>query len=195
MTDINLVPEQLRRKKKKELIASGIPNVPKEVVVGIGGGLLVLVFSIHCFMLLIMMGKFVHLQSYKGQWASILPDKNNLDSVSQQLRDLQKKTNSIQEILRGEGISWPRELNTISDAIPRGVWLRKMTLQEKVMLIEGTTVSKEQNEMVNVGSFVANLKKDEDFMRHCDTIEVDYIQRRKSAALDVADFTIMAKLK
>jgi Tfp pilus assembly protein PilN len=195
MIDINLVPEQLRKRRKSELLSGGIFNIPKEVMVGVGGGIIVLLLAIDVLFFLAKVVKFAQYHHAKSQWEAILPDKTNTDAIKKELQDLQKEVKSMKDIMEGHNAVWSQKLNVISDALPKGIWLRKITLNDKQLFIEGTTVSKEQNEMTNVGNFVSNLKKDEEFMKNFESIEVDYIQRRKNDTLEVADFTILARLK
>jgi hypothetical protein len=195
MIDINLVPEQLRKRRKNELLSGGIFNIPKEVMVGIGGGIIVLLFAVDLLFFLGKVVKFIQYHHVKSQWEAILPDKTNTDVITKELQDVQKEVKSMKDIMDGHDAVWSQKLNVISDGLPKGVWLRKITLNDKQFFIEGTTVSKEQNEMINVGNFVSNLKQDEEFMKSFDSVEVDYIQRRKNETLEVADFTILAKIK
>jgi hypothetical protein len=195
MIDINLVPEQTRKRRKNELLSGGIFNIPKEVMVGVGGGIIALLLAVDVLFFLGKVVKFIQYHHVKSQWEAILPDKTNTDAIKKELQDLQKEVKSMKDIMEGQNAIWSQKLNVISDGLSKGIWIRKLTLNDKQLFIEGTTVSKEQNEMTNVGNFVANLKKDEEFMKNFDSIEIDHIQRRKNETLEVADFTILARLK
>jgi hypothetical protein len=195
MIDINLVPEQLRKRRKSELLSGGVFNIPKEVMVGVGGGIIALLLATDVLFFLAKVVKFIQYQHAKAKWEAILPDKSNTDAIKKELQDLQKEVKSMKDIMEGHNAVWSQKLNAISNGLPRGIWLRKLTLNDKQFFIEGTTASKEQNGMINVGDFVSNLKKDEEFMKNFDSVEVDNIQRRKNETLEVADFTILARLK
>jgi Tfp pilus assembly protein PilN len=195
MIDINLIPEQLRKRRKSELLSGGLFNIPKEVMVGIGGGIIVLLLFVDILFFLAKVVKFIQYSHAQKQWEAILPDKTNTDAIKKELQDLQKEVKSMKDIMEGHNAVWSQKLNMISSGLPKGIWLRKITLTDKQLFIEGTTVSKEQNEMSNVGDFVSNLKQDEEFMKNFESVEVDNIQRRKNESLEVADFTILARLK
>lgn len=195
MIDINLVPEQLRKRRKSELLSGGVFNIPKEVLVGVGGGIVVFLLAVDMFFFMVKLGKFIQYHHVKSQWEAILPDKTSTDTLKKELQDVQKEVKSMKDIMEGHNPIWSQKLNVISDALPKGIWLRKISVIDKQLFIEGTTVSKEKNEMINVGNFVSNLKKDAEFMQNFDSIEVDFIQRRKSETLEVADFTILARIK
>jgi hypothetical protein len=195
MIDINLVPEQLRKRRKSELLSGGVFNIPKEVMVGVGGGIIALLLAVDVLFFMAKVVKFIQHQHVKSKWEAILPDKTNTDAIKKELQDLQKEVKSMKDIMEGHNAVWSQKLNVISDGLAKGIWIRKLTLNDKQLFIEGTTVSKEQNEMTNVGLFVSNLKDDEEFMKNFESIEVDHIQRRKNETLEVADFTILARLK
>jgi Tfp pilus assembly protein PilN len=143
----------------------------------------------------VKIAKFIEYHHVKSKWQAMLPDKTTTDTIKKDLQDVQKEVKSMKDIMDGQAALWSQKLNVISDSLPKGIWLRKITLTDRQLFIEGTTVSKEQNEMMNVGNFVSNMKKDAEFMKNFENIEVDNIQRRKNDILEVADFTILAKIK
>jgi hypothetical protein len=69
-----------------------------------------------------------------------------------------------------------------------------MTLDKFGLSIEGSVVSKTRNEINNVGLFISSLKQDNDFIKDFSSLEVNSIQRSKASSVEVADFTILAKL-
>lgn len=195
MIDINLVPEQQRKRRRNELLSGGIFNIPREVMVGVGGGIIALLLCIDMLVFVVKIAKFIEYHHVKSKWQAMLPDKTTTDTIKKSLQDVQKEVKSMKDIMDGQAAMWSQKLNVISDSLPKGIWLRKITLLDTQFFIEGTTVSKEQSGMANVGTFVSNMKKDPEFMKNFESIEVDNIQRRKNDTLEVADFTILAKLK
>ena len=195
MIDINLIPDQLRKRRRTDFFSGGVFNIPREVLVGIGGGIIALMLLIDGLVFLTKVVKLIEYQHVKSTWQAILPDKNVTDSIKQNLQEVQKEVKSMKDITEGQSSSWSQKLNVISDSLSKGVWLRKVTLNDKQLFIEGSTVSQGQSEIINVGAFVSNMKKDVSFMNDFESIEVDYIQSRKSEGLEVSDFTILAKLK
>lgn len=195
MIDINLLPDHLRKRRKSELFSGGVFNIPREVFVGIGGGIIVLLLFIDGLVFAGKIIKFMEYQHVKTKWQAMLPEKTMMDSVKQNLQEVQKEVKAIKDIMEGQSSSWSQKLNALSDSLPKGVWLRKITLNDKQLFIEGSTVSQGQSEIINVGNYVSNLKKDAQFINDFENIEVDYVQSRKTEGLQVSDFTILAKLK
>ena len=63
------------------------------------------------------------------------------------------------------------------------------------MTIEGSVVSRSQNEINNVGQFLLALKQNDQFMKDFSSLEVNSIQGGRKNAVDVTDFSVIAKLK
>lgn len=192
MIDINLVPENLRKRRRTILSSSAVKfQIPLEAVVGF--------CVLLCALCLILLGIFFvrHSQYAKlnKQWKAIAASKQNVDSIINEIRSLQNKINSIEQITTGKRIFWSPKLNDTSDSIPRGVWLTRISLGQKVLLIEGSSVSKMGDEMLSVGAFVSNLKKQKNFMKNLKNIEVGSIQRRQVQSVQLADFLITVKLQ
>jgi len=193
MIEINLAPPHLRKKKKKGLVSS--LNIPREAIIGLIGGLFVLLILVHVVLQVIIFYKYALNKSYQKQWESILPNKEKVDVVMSGLRLFQGQTKSLSAITSGQRILWAPKLNAISDSIPREVWLSRLFFNEKSLLIQGSAVSKVKNEMISIGSFVSNLKKQENFMNGLSGVELGSIQRRKIRSVEVVDFIITSKLK
>jgi len=157
--------------------------------------MLVLLFVIHFLFQLIIFTRFVQLKMAKNHWGKILPDKAKADAVIGELRGLQNKISTIDKLKSERKISWAQKLNDISDNLPRGVWLNKLSLNEKVLLIDGSSVSKTKDEMSAVGNFVSNLKGKQSFMVGLQNLELGSVQRRPLKVLDLVDFVISVKLQ
>lgn len=170
-------------------------NLPKEAIVGIGGGLLVLLFLIHFLLLITMFVKFAQHKSALRHWERIQPEKKKVDLVIDEMHGLQSKINSIEKVTTQKRILWSQKLNDISDCMSRGVWLNKISLDQKILLIDGSAVSKIKDEMVSVGNFTANLKGKKSFMTGLDGVELGSIQRRQVKAVDLVDFVVTVKLQ
>ena len=193
MININLIPPHLRKKDKGKLL--GKINIPLEVIIGSGGGLLVLLGIIHVLLLFVNIGKLAQHKSLQKQWETMRPNKENVDSVVNEMRVFQSKYKSLEEILTGNGLSWARKLNILSDSLPRGVWLKKIALDDELLFIEGGAISKETTEIISINRFASSLKADAPFMEHFTDLELGSIQRRKIKNVEIADFVITMKVK
>ncbi len=194
MIDINLIPANLRKNGKENANALNL-NFPQEVLVGVGSGLIVLMLLAHLVLGGMWLLGMKNLFYYQAQWQKVLPDKNEMDSINKESGTLKKKIGTIADMTTKKIVPWAPKFNAISDDLPKGLWIRKMTLDKTALTIEGSVVSKSQNEINNVGLFLFSLKQNDSFMKDFSSLEVNSIQRDKNNAVEVTDFTAMAKLK
>jgi Tfp pilus assembly protein PilN len=192
MIEINLAPVPLRKKRKSFL---GGSKIPTEVIIGSGGGLLILLVIAHIVLLFINLGRLAEHRTLKKEWEVILPAKNNADQVLGELRDYQAKIKTVKDMTKSENISWAEKMNILSDSLPKGVWLKKITLSDGVLFIEGSAISKEQKEMINVHTLANNLKTNKRFLDQLNDLELGSIQRQHIQTLEIADFLISTKPK
>jgi hypothetical protein len=193
MIDINLIPVALRKDGKGNANSLKI-NIPKEVLFGVGAGLLFLMVMVHLLLGAVWLMGAGRLSHYQAEWQKVLPDRVILDSINKESGDLKRKIKMISDMTVNKSVPWAPKFNAISDSLPRGVWIRKMTLDKVGLTMEGSVVSKSENEINNVGKFLAVLKQKDDFMKGFSSLEVNSIQGGKNNSIEVTDFSVMAKL-
>ena len=142
MIEINLLPPQLRKKRKAANLVSRTILLPRDTAIALVAGFLFFVIFIHAVLQFVIAIKFVQIKRYERQLSQIAPDKANVDRVIQELRSLQAKVKAIEEVASQRKILWAKKLNEISDAIPLGIWLTHLTFQDNVLIIQGSAVSK-----------------------------------------------------
>ncbi len=195
MIEINLVPVNLRQKERSGAGIWTSIDLPKEILLGVGSMVIILLVLIHLSLIGMYVAKLTQQLMYKGTWQKMLPDKNNVDSISQELRDLRTKTATINDITSKKAIVWSQKLNILSDIAPKGVWFKKILWDNSLLVLEGSAFSKLHDEITIVGNFVSTLKKDEGFAKDFSSIELNSIGRSKKGMMEVADFKITAKVK
>ncbi len=195
MIDINLVPENLRKKHKTAVIPTVTFNLPSEATIGLIGGLVVLLIIVDLSLLTITCKKIAQKKKLDKEWEELLPDKWKAERMSNELRSLQGKKTAMEKITKGQRILWAPKLNTISDSIPQGLWLHRIALEQGVLTIEGSAVSKIADEMMSVGNFTSHLKNQKYFVDRLQNLEVGSIQRRRIGAVEISDFSVIAKFQ
>ncbi len=195
MININLLPENLQKKKKgigQSLVSYGIPQ---EAVIGLVGGLTALMVIAIILLQIAIFTKWAQRTALKKQWEALLPQKEVVDKVLTELRMFKNKIESIEKVTTGKRIFWSPKLNAISDSIPRGVWLSLISLDNHVLLLDGSAVSKNLDEMISAGNFATNLKSHNAFMERLESLYVRSIQKRQIKSVEIADFLITIKLQ
>lgn len=195
MMNINLVPENLRKKHSKAVNPLAALNLPMEVMVGLVGGLICLLILTHLGLWFVISQKSAEKKKLDGQMESLLPYKHQADSIAKELRILQAKKSAIEKMTSVPKILWSPKLNDISDSMPRGVWLDKIFLEQGLFTIHGSAVSRGSDEMMGVIELVSKLKGKKEFIKHLKIMEIGPIQRRKIESVEIADFSIVAKFQ
>ncbi len=195
MIEINLVPQSLRKKKKSSGLLGRTLVIPREAVVGLVGGIVALLLLVHIVLQSLITVRFVHHKKLQNDLSRIASQKTNVDRIVGELKDLRQRYQAIEAVAGEKNISWARKLNEISDNLPRGVWLNRIMLDGNTLLIQGSAVSKNKTEMINVHNFTSNLKASEAFMNDFRELELGLIKSRNVNLTPVADFTIRADLK
>ena len=194
MIRLNFIPEHLR-KRGGGFVEEGVGGVPSEIIVGGVVALFGLIVLLH---VLLAGGALFKMAGYKileARWNSMGADKKAYDEVVDELAKLQAKMNSLRPIASVRQVPWARLLNDVSDSVPKGVWLREVLFENGLLTLYGSSVSKMQNEMVEAGNFVAELKGKSSIKEYFIGMDIDSIQRRENVAVSVADFSLKARHK
>jgi len=194
MIDINLIPAALRKNGKGPSNALKI-NIPQDVLVGVGAGVVLLIVTVHLLLGVWWLAELGRMSLCQAQWDKLAPDKKIIDGFKEESRNLNQRLNLISGMTINKSVTWSPKFNAISDALSRGLWLRRMVLDKDGLSIDGSVVSKSQNEIANVGLFISALKNNDEFMKDFSSLEVNSIQRGENNSVEVTDFTVMAKLK
>lgn len=194
MIEINLIAYSLKKKKEGKLSLKEF-NIPLEIIIGLGGGLVVLLILIHIFLMVVNIRNVARHKALQKQMETVLPGKQRVEEVVNELRVLQSTQKAVQDILPKRKIFWAQKLNILSDSIPRGVWLKRVNLEGDILVIEGSAISTDNEAMINVHQFTSSLKNRQEFLENFNDLELGSIQRRKIKERDIADFMITVRLK
>lgn len=190
MIEINLLPQELRKKDPKFKVA-----VPKETLFLVGGLILAILLIVHIILISVLATKKIRYSSLNREWQKILPEKEKIDNLKQEQRKITEKIKSIDKLTRKGRISWAKKLNVISDVVPQGVWLRRIDFSAENLIIEGSSVSLKGEEVILVNRFTTALKNNADFYSNFENLEISTIMRRQIKNMEVADFILTTKLK
>ena len=155
MIEINLLPEEMRKKEPrfKKIDFSGfnmseikMQNVPVKRIAIIAALVLV---SFHAILLGIGVYSISSGRSSSAQYRSILSQKNEYDSLKSRLDLINRKVGTIDELMV-KRFSWAKKLNALSDSMTPGIWLSNLSYEEK--LGEKISGSKSQQSSDKKGS-------------------------------------------
>jgi len=189
MIEINLLPSE-RRKKTLEL--------PKFPLLPVGMGILGILVTVN-FTLGLMVGRRnAQIKRLTEEWELNLPSKQQADAISSTINELRTKK-EVMDSLIGRRFLWSKKLNLLSDLIPRGIWLTRLSLDEKgdlrFLTLWGLAMPFKGQEMVaSVTKFMDALKEDKEFFEGFEAIELGPIKRKKVEKIEVMKFTLVCQL-
>lgn len=200
MIEINLVPEQLRKKKRAANNASTANAAPssglsKEATIGILIGFVVLLVLASIGLQGFITVKVMSRNELKKQEDEIAPGKKNVEKMIDDMKTVKAKVKTLEDVLGKKQVFMAQKLNEVSDHLPRSVWLTKIAFENDRFIIEGSAVSKTRTEINDVHMLATRLKESKLFMEHLRNLEVEMIKTRNEDSLAVADFTIKAELE
>ena len=188
MIEINLLPEELRKKKTEPSFNLNIGAEKLKFLIG-GGAIGLLIFIVMVFSL----GSFIR----GAQIKKLLARENNfsgklsqVDSVNKEITVLKSKMATLDQLTKRKFL-WAEKLNQLSDLTLPGIWFTHIyTDTENRLIIEGSVVSKSEEAMAFVGKLMKNLKDDQLFFREFSNIKLESVQRKNKEERDMVDFKI-----
>lgn len=216
MVEINLLPEELRKKeprfKKIDLSGLNLQNLPVVHIAAYAIGALVafhlILFSIGSYSKAVM-------GSLQKRYDELLPRKKEAEALSKQVDTMSKKVNAI-DALMVKRFSWAKKLNALSDSVTPGIWLSELSYNEKVtehpvptpagknksagtvmeksvskyLIISGYVSSMGEQGTALVGKFIKSLKDNSNFYSDFSSIELGAIRSDKIEGQEVMNFKL-----
>lgn len=210
MIEINLLPEELKKKKGKKIrqLELSLPKIShKPVLIGVGAIFALVYLGVLTFSTL----KNHSLNKLNTEWKSLQKQKEVLDKLKADIKDLETKNTSMGELVNNRFI-WSAKLNQISDCLPEGVWLNSFSISKtkiagrkkgrgaeasnfNTLEFRGSAAIPEGDEMLAIGKFIKNLKDDPSFIKDFENIELSSVQSTTSGKIEILDFTIRCFFK
>jgi hypothetical protein len=225
MIEINLLPEEMRKRKRAEpkidMSAIDLGKLPlKKIVV------FALLIAAAAQVLLVAFGLLCGLiaGSYKKSYDRIAPQRREAEKLSAGIKKMSKKVSAIDELMV-KRFSWAAKLNELSDSITPGIWLTQLDYEEKLterpkagqqlsarksesqaqgatekvmarsLLISGASQSMGEEGTALIGRFIKSLKSNASFYSDFSDIELGSIKREHLAGQEVMTFKITCIFK
>lgn len=187
--EINLLPEELRKKRRAFQFKVSADNLRKILRQAIAGFVL-----IHLLIPLITFTKNLKLKQVKRAFVNIQPQKEEIDEIRNQLQKF-KSLDELSQRMRRQRLAVAPRLNIISDYLPQGVWLSELSVSKNVWEIKGSCIFGIESEMAQIGKFLDAIKADARSSKDFASLELISVQRRKLGPTEIADFILGSKPK
>ena len=189
MIEINLLPEELRKKKSEPCFKLNLQAEKlKFWIAGGAAGTLIFIIIILALSSFIKAAQINKLLAKEKNFSSRL---FQLDSVNKEISVLRVKMAALDTLTKRKFI-WAEKINQLSDLVLPGIWFTHVYTDpgENKLMIEGSVISKSEEAMASVGKFMKNLKDDALFFKDFKNIKLESVQRKAKDERDIVDFKI-----
>jgi len=198
MIEINLLPEELRNRVAKV-------NKPETVIVDTQGLepkhfilLIPLIFALLiCGQLtagIMGIARASQLHILNGKWKSLEPQRKVLEEFNDKYALVSEDAQAVQQLMRNR-IIWSEKLNKLSLNLPSGVWFNGLAANSKELILKGSVISLNKEELNLIKQLIDNLKSDSGFFRDFATLELGSAEKKTIGSYDVTEFILNATLK
>jgi len=202
MIEINLLPPNLRVKKKE---SAKLPSLPSLPIIPIAAGIVAFLVFLQVLLLFFIQTKAMCLDSIKKKITSISNSNKEVMDIDSRLKEISSKAEIIDK-LAASRFCVARKLNELSDSMIQGVWLRNIDIRKsepagetgvskELLLIEGSDIVLGDNKEGAIGKFVNSLKENESFASDFDNIEIAKEELKKVRDTEIMDFVIICHFK
>lgn len=197
MIEINLLPLELREKKKVDF------SFTKTLAIRSGCIILGSLLLLHLFFNLMAAMNNKKLNSLKKKWEDIFHKRLVVAELTGEATKIDEKIPLIEQLITSR-ITWSKKLNSISDLVVSGVWLNELTLKREKgvageppesLIIRGSAASRIRDEPVLIARFMQHLKDDPVFSADFQEIELGPIKKRLIKQTEVMDFILNCRFK
>ena len=188
MIELNLLPEELKPRKKSSMQLGVFPIV--QVFIGI---IFILVVS-HVLAIYLVSVNKKSLVALNKEWDSYAPKRKELDDLRAELKDIDIKVKTIEDLTR-KRVLWAKKLNALSDSVPGTIWLSGLSYDKKSasssLILEGYTTGMEKE----VGVFMGELEKNKDFSGDMRDIVLGFTKTAKIDNREVTNFRLKCEFR
>ncbi len=134
------------------------------------------------------------LHKLNKKWEGLASQRKALEDFNKEHTGVFEDAKFLRQAL-AQRINWAEKLNSLSLYLPSGVWFREITVSSKALVINGSVVSLQKEEITLIKKFTDNLKNDSRFFRDFVSLELGTVQTRSIAGYDVYDFVLTGALR
>lgn len=191
MIEINLLPEEERKRKRKE---AGLPALSLKVpanlsfFVGVGAAvvLLVIILILHFSQVGSIKTLNGKITEKKAELKKLQEEVAKVETMKQKEELINKKIQTIKTLIVDK-FAYAKTMDVFSQALPDYLWIDELTIKNKKVVIKGRTFS---NLMIT--DFMVNLKKQTDYF---DAVTLKGITNKPEGGYDIISFEINCTYK
>jgi len=190
MIEINLLPEEERKRKREFSMPSLSLNVPGNMMFYAGIGAVVIILAVLIIIHFSQTGTIGRLtkdiDEKKTELKRLEAEKKKVENMKAKEEKISQKINTIKKLAVGK-FTYPRFFDQLNRNIPDYLWLSSMKVNGQRLTISGKTFS---NLMIT--DFLTNLKSMDEFIDK-GSIELKDLVSQRTDGHDIISFEISCK--
>lgn len=207
MIELNLLPKELRTKKKRQTVQQG-PRMP---IFHLAACIMAVLVTVNLLISLLVMNNKGLLKTLNGKWDQMEPQREKTSKVASEIASLQKKVTAVRKIAKPD-LAWTKLLSGLNQAVIPNVWLSEFILKfreeggrrgapktvselPETLDITGYALGSSESATALVGKFITSLKRNTDFSEYFDGIELKNMRGSEIADEEVMMFELECKFK
>ncbi|MDP2044210.1 MAG: hypothetical protein Q8K15_03465 [Candidatus Omnitrophota bacterium] len=199
MIEINLLSEELRVKTRaKGVEHMGLAKIAsfsrEQLFIYAIPVLLGILVSVHILFAVSTIFKNAQLGSLNRRLLALAPQKKELDEFNKEYSVVSQDASFIR-LLTEKRILWAKKLNKLSLNLPPGIWFNDISVNAKDIIIQGSVISLQKEEVNLINKLLDNLKADSEFYGDFSSFELTSVQKKNIGGYDIADFVLTGALK
>ncbi len=200
MLELNLLPKELRKVRKKKASSVQMPNIP---IMPVLVGIVTVLIGVHFLLMFFAGNRKEELKVLKSRWKQMQPQREKTENVYNEIATLEKKVASIRKIAKPD-LDWAKLLSGLNRAVIEGVWLSEFELKKGTkksvnaldsLFVAGFALGKSESATAIVARFISSLKKSADFMVYFEDIELQNMKAHNVAGTGVMMFQLDCQFK
>lgn len=207
MIEINLLPEELR---KKVSLFSGINfkalDIKSIPILHIASGIGAVVLLIQILLIPVGLISKAQLDATIKRYSTILPQKNEADLLKAKVADINRRSGAIDELMV-KRFSWAKKIKLLSDCVVPGIWLSELSYDERpvvgrakttmpgALVLSGYASGVGERGASLIGKFIKSMQDNKDFYADLDSVDLVSTKSTKVDNQDVMNFSITCLFK
>jgi Tfp pilus assembly protein PilN len=185
MIKINLLPTTLRKKDT-------LKTIPLQAIIYFTT---IIVVALHMVVFVLTVYKKVQFGSLNKSWEERQPQFKEIDGLKKDLVLKREKARVMDQML-ARNIYFTEFFNKINLAVPKGLWLNRLSFSiNDGLVILGSVFAFDTEPVSLVNKFFNDLKSNEFFVANFSNFNLDSVQRRLIKEYEVLDFLLTADVK
>ncbi|MFH1678508.1 MAG: hypothetical protein ABH914_02685 [Candidatus Omnitrophota bacterium] len=189
MIEINLLPEEFKQQKKKQLFA-----LQAQLLWYIAPLFLGLLIIAHLYFAGAFLFKTFQYKTLNNKWAQLGAQLQEVNEWKAQYKTSSQQAGKINKLL-AQRVSVSDKMQVLVQTLLKGIWFNRLNFKNKQFNLTGTVVSLKKDHMRLLNIFLSQLKEDNHFFKDFLRLELGRVNMRLIGAYSIMDFVLEGDLR